>query len=123
MPEQAERRAPAPSTPPAPEGTQDIVAERVATAYRVYWRFNVRLILVLLGVGALVSFGVPLFAESLERIRFAGWSLPFYVGAQGATIVYLALVVIYIGVMTFADRRLRAVLRESQSEADGLAQR
>ncbi|HTJ91619.1 MAG TPA: DUF4212 domain-containing protein [Pararobbsia sp.] len=83
-------------------------------AYRAYWRFNVRVIAILLGIGALVSFGVPLFAESLQHIHFAGWSLPFYVGAQGATIVYLALVGIYIGAMTWADRRLRHAIRQSR---------
>lgn len=82
-------------------------AESIAAACRAYWRFNVRLIAVLLGVGALVSFGVPLVAGSLEHITFAGWSLPFYMGAQGATIAYLALVATYIGAMTYADRRLR----------------
>ena len=89
--------------------------DALALAYRAYWRFNVCVIAVLLSVGALVSFGVPFFAESLERIHFAGWSLPFYVGAQGATIVYLALVGLYIGAMTLADRRLRAAEQRAQA--------
>ena len=76
-------------------------------ARRDYWRFNVRLIAVLLALGAIVSFGVPLVAGQLKQIRFAGWSLPFYMGAQGAIIVYLALVLIYIVAMGGADRRLR----------------
>nr|WP_240648043.1 DUF4212 domain-containing protein [Pararobbsia silviterrae] len=89
----------------------------MAAARRAYWRFNVRLIAVLLGIGTLVSFGVPLIAERIEPIRFAGWPLPFYVGAQGATIAYLALVGTYIGAMTFADRRLRTAI--ANARADG----
>jgi putative solute:sodium symporter small subunit len=51
----------------------------------------------------------------LSGIRFAGWSFPFYVGAQGATIVYLALVVIYIVAMTYADRRFRLAVQAAQA--------
>lgn len=84
--------------------------DNLSRARRDYWRFNVRLIVALLAFGALVSFGVPLVAGQLKSIRFAGWSLPFYMGAQGAIIVYLALVLIYIVAMNGADRRLQQAI-------------
>ena len=37
----------------------------------------------------------------------AGFRLPFYLGAQGAILIYLLLIVIYIVAMTRADQRLR----------------
>ncbi|AOJ72157.1 MULTISPECIES: DUF4212 domain-containing protein [Burkholderia] len=80
---------------------------RLARAHARYWRFNVALIAVLMTIGCIVSFIVPLFAPALEPLRFAGFSLPFYVGAQGAILVYLALIAVYIVLMQRADRILR----------------
>ena len=45
--------------------------------------------------------------QHLARVRFAGFSLPFYFGAQGAILIYLALIVVYILSMQRADRRLQ----------------
>ncbi|QTD90786.1 DUF4212 domain-containing protein [Burkholderia anthina] len=83
------------------------VPEPLARAHARYWRFNVALIAVLMAIGFTVSFVVPFSAPALAGIRFAGFSLPFYVGAQGAILVYLVLIVVYIGLMQRADRMLR----------------
>jgi putative solute:sodium symporter small subunit len=79
----------------------------MARAYRRYWCFNLVLISVLMVIGFSVSFVVPLFARQLSSVCIAGFRLPFYLGAQGAILIYLALIVIYIALMTFADRTLR----------------
>ena len=76
-------------------------------AHRRYWRFNVMLISVLMLIGFVVSFVVPLFARTLTSVRVAGFRLPFYMGAQGAIVVYLILIAVYIIAMARADRRLR----------------
>ncbi|MGK8200414.1 DUF4212 domain-containing protein [Burkholderia cepacia] len=90
----------APAAPPP-------VPEPLARAHARYWRFNVALIAVLMAIGFTVSFIVPFFGPALASVRFAGFSLPFYVGAQGAILVYLVLIVAYIGLMQRADRTLR----------------
>lgn len=92
---------PSQSTPEAPP-----VSAAMARAHRAYWRFNVALIAVLMAVGLVVSFGLPLVASRLEDVRIAGFPLPFYFGAQGAILVYVALIVVYIVLMQFADARL-----------------
>lgn len=79
----------------------------MALAHRRYWRFNLVSIGVLMTVGFCVSFVVPLFARELSTVRIAGFRLPFYLGAQGAILIYLALILVYIVLMTFADRTLR----------------
>ncbi|CAB3796068.1 hypothetical protein LMG28688_04228 [Paraburkholderia caffeinitolerans] len=84
------------------------VSEAMALAHRRYWRFNVALIAVLMSIGFAVSFIVPLFARALAGVRFAGFSLPFYIGAQGAILVYIVLVAVYIVLMQRADRELQA---------------
>nr|WP_028208413.1 DUF4212 domain-containing protein [Paraburkholderia nodosa] len=86
------------------------VSEAMARAHRRYWRFNLALIAVLMTIGFLVSFVAPLFARPLADLRFAGFSLPFYLGAQGAILLYVLLVTIYIVLMQRADRVLQAAL-------------
>ncbi|MGN6316016.1 DUF4212 domain-containing protein [Trinickia sp.] len=83
------------------------VSSAMALAHRRYWRFNIALISVLMLIGFVVSFIVPLYARALSSVRVAGFRLPFYLGAQGAILIYLLLIAIYIGAMTRADRRLR----------------
>jgi putative solute:sodium symporter small subunit len=99
--------APSPAPPP--------VSAALARAHRTYWRFNLALIAVLMTVGFVVSFGVPLFAERLQAVRIAGFPLPFYFGAQGAILVYLALIVVYIVLMQLADARLLHAARDESS--------
>ncbi|NIF80482.1 DUF4212 domain-containing protein [Paraburkholderia sp. Cy-641] len=90
---------PAPEPPP--------VSAAMALAHRKYWRFNLALIAALMTLGFIVSFVVPLLAPALEQVRVAGFRLPFYFGAQGAILIYLALIVVYIVLMQRADRQLQ----------------
>ena len=88
----------------------------MAHAHRLYWRTNLVLISVLMLIGLVVSFGIPLMATRLAHLRFAGFPLPFYFGAQGAILVYVALIVVYIVLMQFADTRLQRALAQAPSE-------
>ncbi|WP_042299779.1 DUF4212 domain-containing protein [Paraburkholderia kururiensis] len=105
-------------TPINPLPEPPVVTQAMARAHRRYWCFNVALIAVLMTIGFLVSFVVPLVAPLVADVRFAGFSLPFYLGAQGAILVYLALIAIYIVLMQRADRVLLTTLNE---EAAALA--
>jgi uncharacterized membrane protein len=49
-----------------------------------------------------------------------GFSLPFYFGAQGAILIYLALIVVYIVLMQGADRRLQRAF-DADSDANARA--
>jgi putative solute:sodium symporter small subunit len=101
---------PAPEPPP--------VSAAMARAHRKYWRFNLALIAALMTIGFFVSFVVPLLAPALAQVRVGGFRLPFYFGAQGAILVYLALIVVYIALMQRADRQLqRAFEADSQRDA------
>lgn len=100
------------------------VSEAMALAHRRYWCFNVMLIGVLMLIGFAVSFVVPLFARSLTGVRVMGFRLPFYMGAQGAIVVYLVLIAVYIVAMTRADRSLRqAAAQELANRTAGEAAR
>jgi putative solute:sodium symporter small subunit len=60
--------------------------------HREYWRRNLRLTGKLLAIWFAVTFLVVWFARDLAPIIFLGFPLPFWVGGQGALIVYLLLV-------------------------------
>jgi putative solute:sodium symporter small subunit len=106
-------RLPPLNPPPEPPPVTDAMAR----AHRRYWRFNLALIAVLMTVGFSVSFVVPLFARPLSAVSVAGFRLPFYVGAQGAILIYLLLIVVYIVLMQRADRVLKRALDVEASEA------
>ncbi|MGN6668506.1 MAG: DUF4212 domain-containing protein [Trinickia sp.] len=93
------------------------VSPAMVLAHRRYWRFNVTLISVLMLIGFGFSFVVPLYARALLNVRIAGFRLPFYIGAQGAIIVYLLLIAVYIVAMTRADRRLRQAAATDAADA------
>lgn len=60
--------------------------------HRKYWRANLRLTAVLLAIWFAVTFGVVWFARELAGIKFLNFPLSFWIGAQGALIVYVLLV-------------------------------
>jgi len=79
-----------------------------ATDTRVaYWRKNLRITAALLGVWFVVTFAVTFFARELS-FRFFGWPFSFWVAAQGALLVYLALIGIYARLMNRLDAALGA---------------
>jgi len=92
------------------------MSSALARAHRRYWRFNLALIAVLMAVGFSVSFVVPLYARELAGLHFAGFSLPFYLGAQGAIVIYLALILIYIVAMGRADRAIRRAMAAERTD-------
>lgn len=58
------------------------------------WHRNLRWIAVLLSIWFVVTFGVAWFAREL-RFDFFGWPFSFWVGAQGALIVYVLMAALY----------------------------
>lgn len=75
------------------------------TRGRAYWRATLRLTCALLLLWAAVSFLPGWFAGELNAVEFMGWPLGFYMAAQGALLVFLAIVWIYAYWMDRLDRR------------------
>lgn len=72
--------------------------------HRQYWRRNLWLTGLLLLVWAAVTFVPVYWAQDLNRIVLFGWPLAYYMGAQGALIVYLLLIWVYAWAMDRLDR-------------------
>jgi putative solute:sodium symporter small subunit len=73
-----------------------------------YWRRTRRLTLQLLLVCFLVTFGVIFFARELSGLTLFGWPLSFYIAAQGATLIYVAIVAVYAWRMQRLDASLKS---------------
>ena len=75
---------------------------------RAYWRANVRLLLGLLGVWFLVSYGFGiLLVDVLNRVRIPGTGFPlgFWFAQQGSIYVFVVLILVYAFYMDWLDRR------------------
>ncbi|MBI1891635.1 MAG: DUF4212 domain-containing protein [Burkholderiales bacterium] len=68
------------------------------------WSRTEKLTLKLLLVWASVTLGVIFFARELSSLTLFGWPLSFYMAAQGALLVYLAIVVAYAWRMHRTER-------------------
>ena len=73
---------------------------------KAYWRANVHLLLKLLTIWFLVSFGGGiLFADYLNQFQFFGFKLGFWLAQQGAIYVFVVLIFFYMRQMNKLDKR------------------
>lgn len=71
--------------------------------HREYWRRNLRLTSVLLAIWFVATFVVSWYARELNEINFIG-PFGFYMGAQGALVVYVLIIGYYARRMNRLDR-------------------
>ena len=69
-----------------------------------YWRRTLRVTAILLAIWFVVTYVVIWFAVPLNQFTFLGFPFAFYMGAQGALVVYVALIVFYAWYMNRLDR-------------------
>jgi putative solute:sodium symporter small subunit len=81
-----------------------------------HWRRTQALTAVLLLAWFLVGFVVTWFARDLD-FPFFGWPFSFWVAAQGAMVLFVALLAIYAGLMARIDRRLASAGAEASGTA------
>jgi putative solute:sodium symporter small subunit len=86
--------------------------ERILAARAVHWARARRLILVLLGLWLATGFGTVFFARDLDHLSVFGWPLSFYMAAQGASLIYLAIIGIYAWRMRVLDRDFARMLED-----------
>ncbi|WP_119353094.1 DUF4212 domain-containing protein [Azohydromonas sediminis] len=71
--------------------------------HRQYWSKNLRITSILLAIWFVVTFVVGYFARDLN-FTFFGWPFSFWVGAQGALVVYVIIIGVYARYMNNLDR-------------------
>lgn len=72
---------------------------------KAYWKRNLRILLILLLIWFLVSYGCGiLFAETLNKFKLGGFPLGFWFAQQGAIYVFTILIFVYVYLMNKLDR-------------------
>ena len=71
--------------------------------HREYWSKNLRITGILLAIWFVVTYIVAYFARDLA-FPFFGWPFSFWAGAQGALVVYVAIIWFYARYMNRLDQ-------------------
>lgn len=71
--------------------------------HKEYWNRNLKITGLLLAIWFVVTFVVSFYARELNEITFIGFPLGFYFGAQGALIIYVAIIWFYARYMNNLD--------------------
>lgn len=75
-------------------------------AATAYWKANLRLMLTLLAIWFVVSFGAGiLFVEQLNTIQFFGFPLGFWFAQQGSIYSFVVMIFFYVWKMNAYDRK------------------
>ncbi|PYD85734.1 DUF4212 domain-containing protein [Pseudomonas syringae pv. pisi] len=90
-----------PTPPLAPH--HDAAARR-RCANAMHWERTRKMTLLLLALWLATGFGTVFFARELARFEVFGWPLSFYMAAQGASLVSLAIIGFYAWRMRRLDR-------------------
>ncbi len=75
------------------------------TNAQAYWKRNIRILLGLLVIWFIVSYGCGiLFADQLNQFKIGGFPLGFWFAQQGAIYVFTILIFVYVYLMNKLDR-------------------
>ena len=93
-----------PTSPSSPLPDAAARHQRLLAARAAHWEGTRRLTAVLLVLWLATGFGTVYFARELARFSVFGWPLSFYMAAQGASLVSLAIIAWYAWRMRRLDR-------------------
>lgn len=82
-----------------------------------YWKENVRLVLKLLAIWFIASFGMGiLFVDWLNQFQFFGFPFGFWIAQQGAIYVFVVLIFVYVFKMNKLDKKFGVDEEEMMDE-------
>ena len=90
----------------SPAGRSALIAAR-----KLHWQRARRITFTLLAVWFGATFCTVFFARELSTLTVFGWPLSFYLAAQGASLVYLAIIGFYAWRMRRLDQQARAAAK------------
>jgi putative solute:sodium symporter small subunit len=75
---------------------------KVSENHQRYWQKNLRITAILMAIWFVVTYVVSFFARDMN-FNFFGWPFSFWVAAQGALVVYVAIIGYYAYYMNKLD--------------------
>ena len=76
---------------------------QLTESHKQYWSKNLRITALLLSIWFIVTFVVGYNARELN-FNFFGWPFSFWVGAQGALVIYVLIIAYYAHYMNNLDK-------------------
>ncbi|QWD75875.1 DUF4212 domain-containing protein [Polynucleobacter sp. MWH-UH24A] len=76
---------------------------QLTESHKQYWSKNLRITAILLFIWFFVTFVVGFYARDLN-FNFFGWPFSFWVGAQGALVIYVLIIAYYAHYMNNLDK-------------------
>lgn len=80
--------------------------------HREYWQRNLKITATLLAIWFVVTYVAGFFARELNSITVFGFPLGFYIGAQGALVVYVVIIFYYARYMNRLDKEYGVAEKE-----------
>ena len=75
---------------------------------KAYWRSNLRILMALMSIWFLVSFGCGiLFVDTLNKISIGGAKFGFWMAQQGSIYVFVVLIFVYVWLMNKLDKKYK----------------
>ncbi|MDO8280383.1 MAG: DUF4212 domain-containing protein [Burkholderiaceae bacterium] len=76
---------------------------QLTAGHRLYWQKNLTITAILLAIWFVVTYVVGFWARDLS-FSFFGWPFSFWMGAQGALVVYVLIIWYYARYMNKLDQ-------------------
>lgn len=80
--------------------------------HREYWQRNLKITAILLAIWFVVTYVVGYFARELNNVTFFGFPVGFYMGAQGALVIYVVIIFYYARYMNRLDQEYDVAEKE-----------
>ena len=72
-----------------------------------YWKSNIRILIALLGIWFISSFGFGiLFSDVLDNFQIGGFKIGFWFAQQGSIFSFVILIFVYVYLMEKLDKKI-----------------
>ncbi len=89
--------------------------------HKGYWRENVSLVLKLLAIWFIASYGMGiLFVDQLNEFKMFGFPFGFWMAQQGSIYVFVILIFVYVAKMNAIDRKYNVEESDDDIPAEDL---
>ena len=76
--------------------------------HKDYWQANLKILIILLSIWFMVSFGFCIiFSDFLDQYQIGGFKLGFWFAQQGSIYLFVVLIFIYVYLMNKLDKKYK----------------
>ena len=76
--------------------------------HKDYWRANLKILIILLSIWFMVSFGFGIiFSDFLDQYPIGGFKLGFWFAQQGSIYLFVVLIFVYVHLMNKLDKKYK----------------